>query len=579
MHRLDGTGRAGLIEAARGTIEVDLCLRNAGLVNVFNGQVETADLAVHGGRIAGWGTYRAKREIDLAGMFVAPGFIDGHLHIESTLLAPTRFADAVVPRGTSAVVADPHEIANVLGLSGIRYFLDASEGLPVDIFFMLPSCVPASPFEMSGAVLRGPDLFSLLPHPRILGLAEMMNFPGVIEADPVILDKLTLFQDHPIDGHAPQLGGNDLNAYLAGGIATDHECTQLYEAREKLAKGMAIMIREGSQSKDMEALFALIDESTWPRCLWVSDDRHPDELTEHGHMDGIINKAMDLGLDPVRAITLGSWTAANLFNLRGRGALAPGYLADFSISPTLYPWRPVRVFKLGREVARDGEMLSSAPIASHLTAPASPMSVASITPQDLRAPAEAGRLKVIEIVEGSLLTRKRLCRPRVENGAVIADPDRDILKLVVINRYGGPNPTSRPAIGFIKGMGLKTGALASTVAHDSHNLIAVGASDPAICRAVEALRESRGGMVATDDDKVVAQLPLPIAGLMTDESATDVAEALKSVQAAARRLGSPLTNPLMALSFMALPVIPELKLTDQGLVDVATFSFTPLYEK
>lgn len=578
MRKWDGEREAELIRAVRGDVPADLCLRNTRLVNVFNGEIESADLAVHHGYILGWGRYKAKREIDLKGMVVAPGFIDGHLHIESTLLSPPQFAAAVVPRGTTAVVADPHEIANVLGLRGIHYMLEISERLPVDIHFMLPSCVPASPLETSGADLRGPDLHSLLPHPRILGLAEMMNFPGVLDANPQVLDKLVLFQDLPIDGHAPQLGGNALNAYLASGVATDHECTTLEEAREKLAKGMAIMIREGSQSKDLAALFPLVNDHTWPRCLWVSDDRHPDDLIDSGHMDAIINQAMALGMPPVRAITLGSWTAANLFHLRRRGALAPGYLADFSISPNLHPWQPVRVFKGGIEVARDGVLLDPGTCRSEAVPPQSPMAIDSITVEDLTVKARPGRLKVIEAMEGSLLTRKLLCAPTVENGAVISDPQRDILKIVVLNRYPGADSSRPPAIGFIKGIGLKHGALASTVAHDSHNLIAVGATDPAICRAIESLREVRGGMVATTEQEVLARLPLPIAGLMTDRNAAQVAETLSKLKACAHDLGSPLDNPLMALSFMALAVIPELKITDQGLVDVTTFSFTPLFE-
>lgn len=577
LGRLDGTARAELIEVARGRIEADLCLRNGRLVNVFNGRIEAADLAVHGSRIAGWGSYRGRREIDLGGMYVAPGFIDGHLHLESTLLAPPRFAAAVAAHGTSAVIADPHEIANVLGLAGIRYMLEASRDLPVDIFFMLPSCVPASPLETSGARLRAPDLFSLLPHPRILGLAEMMNFPGVLDGDPLVLDKLTLFQDHPIDGHAPQLSGNDLNAYLSAGIGSDHECTTLDEARAKLARGMAVMIREGSQSRDLSALLPVIDDQSWPRCLWVSDDRHPDDLLRDGHLDAIINQAMRLGLDPVRAITLGSRTAADWFRLRGRGALAPGYLADFSVSPTLNPWQPLRVFKGGRETARDGVLLTDARPLNRTPAPSSPMALGPIAVADLRVVAGAGALKVIEMVSGSLLTRCRLCPPKLADGAVVADPQRDILKLVVLNRYAGAGSTPAPALGFIQGMGLKQGALASTVAHDSHNVIAVGASDRAIVCAVDALRRSGGGMVAASDSEVLARLDLPIAGLMSECDAAQVAAALAELQTAARRLGCTLANPFMALSFMALPVIPELKLTDRGLVDVTRFSFTPLF--
>ncbi|MGA7640867.1 MAG: amidohydrolase family protein, partial [Syntrophobacteraceae bacterium] len=332
--KMDTARLKGLIEAARGQRPADLCIKGCQLVNVFSGRIETADLAIHDGLIAGWGNYEGKETLQADGMYISPGFIDGHVHIESSLLSPANFCAAVLPWGTSTVVADPHEIANVLGLDGIRYFLECARNLPLDIFLNLPSCVPATNLETSGATLRAVDLQSLFPDENLLGLAEMMNFPGVIGADPEVTDKLLLFQDLVVDGHCPGLSGRDLNAYLAAGIGSDHECVALQEAAEKLARGMAVMIREGSQSKDLEKLIGIVNDSTWPRCMFVSDDVHPDDLIGKGHMNAIINKAMTLGMDPVRAITLASWTPANYFRLRRRGALAPGYFADFSISPT-----------------------------------------------------------------------------------------------------------------------------------------------------------------------------------------------------------------------------------------------------
>ena len=486
-----------IIRAAQGSLPVDLCLRRCRLVNVLTGSIETADLAVYDGMIMGWGNYEAREYIDADGMYVCPGFIDGHIHIESTLLSPAQFCAAVLPWGTSAIVADPHEIANVLGLEGIRYFLEATESLPLDVFFNLPSCVPASPLETSGAQLSARDLQSLLPHPNILGLAEMMNFPGVIMALPDVMEKLVLFQHSIVDGHAPRLDGLHLNAYICGGISSDHECTTLMEAREKLAKGMTIMIREGSQSKDLAELLPVVTDHTWPHCMLVSDDRHPDDLLREGHMNAIVNRAMALGMDPVRAITLATWTPARHFRLPRMGAIAPGFGADFSMSPTLNPWTPERVFKRGTEVARSGRLLVNPDSWPQPQCSPSPMKITRLSIEDLAVAAQPGRLRVIGVQEGTLLTRKLLLQPKIEAGRVVADVDRDILKLVIYNRYF---PDRSPAVGFVHGIGLRKGAIATTVAHDSHNLMAVGTSDGAILRVVDAVRESGGGMAIGSED-------------------------------------------------------------------------------
>jgi len=564
-----------IVDVARGMTPADLCIRNCRVVNVFSGRIETHDLAIHKGFFVGWGSYEGRLSWDAEGLYACPGFVDGHIHIESTLLNPIEFSRAVVPHGTSTVIADPHEIANVLGLDGIRYFLESTMNMPMDIFFNLPSCVPASHLETSGAQLTAVDLYSLIPHEKLLGLAEMMNVPGVLCNSEEVADKILLFQDHILDGHAPKLSGTGLNAYLAVGIGSDHECTSRDEAEEKLAKGMTIMIREGSQSKDMEALLPIVNSHTWRQCMFVSDDRHPDDLHQNGHMDSIVNKAMDLGMDPVLALTLATWTPCRYFRLSRRGAIAPGYLADFSLSPALHPWSPRHVFRRGVEVARNGKLLTAPDRDERLEIPKSPMCITRTDPMDLRVAPLPGLLRTIGVQEGTLLTQKLLFTPRIEGGFVTADLDRDILKLVVYNRYV---PDRRPSVGFVHGIGLKEGAIATTVAHDSHNLIATGTSDAAILHVVRALMEAGGGMATGSESGSIDVLPLPIAGLMSREPLERVVDALSILRKRVSAMGSSLHNPFMALSFLALPVIPELKLTDLGLVDVSLFSLVSLFE-
>ncbi|SMC27603.1 Adenine deaminase [Desulfacinum hydrothermale DSM 13146] len=577
-HLLEIAALTEWIQVARGLVPADLCLRNARIVNVFTGSVQEGDLAVHGGRFVGWGRYDAVRRLDLNGAYVAPGFIDGHLHMESTLLGPSAFWRAVLPRGTTAVVLDPHEIANVLGVAGIRYLLGAAGKLPVDLFFMLPSCVPASPLETSGAVLRGADLQTLRSHPRVLGLAEVMNFPGLLASDPQVLEKVALFQDGPMDGHAPFVSGEDLNAYTGVGIRTDHEATTLQEAQEKLSKGMMLMIREGSQSKDLEALLPAVTDATWPRCMLVCDDRHPTDLLRDGHMDAVVNRAVSLGLDPVRAMAMATINPARHFGLKDRGAIAPGYRADFSVSPTLHPWTPVRVFKNGVEWVRDGavvEGMDQVPW-EHEGLPESPMWLPPLRQEDLRVRAEGARLRVITVHAGSLITDQDLVEVRPTDGYVAADPAQDLLKVAVYNRYVPTDPPG-PAVGFVRGFGLQRGAVASTVAHDSHNLVVVGASDSAMIVAAKAVAATGGGLAVADDDHVLASLALPIAGLMSPRPLEEVCRELDALNRAARSLGSTLPHPFMALSFVALPVIPRLKITDRGLVDVEAFQLVPLF--
>ncbi len=574
--KLDSTRLTALLEAVRGSRPADLFLKNCRIVNVFSGRIEEAGLAVFDGLVAGPGDYEARQTVDAGGMYVCPAFIDGHVHIESSLLGPAEFCAAVLPWGTGAVVADPHEIANVLGLAGIRFFLECVRGLPLDVFFNVPSCVPASPLETSGAVLRAADLESLFPHENLLGLAEVMNFPGVVMGDPQVADKLLLFQERIIDGHCPGLSGRDLNAYAAAGIRSDHECTSRAEAEEKLARGMAVMMREGSQSKDLAALVGLVDDRNWPHCMLVSDDVHPDDLIGRGHMNAVVNRAMELGLDPVRAITLATWTTANYFRLPRRGALAPGFFADFSLSPTLNPWNPVHVFRRGVEIARDGKLLVDPSGWPRPKIPANPMNIPDIGPEDLRVPAESGRLRVIGVREGTLLTEKILVAPKIAGGYAVADPERDILKAAVFNRYVSGRA---PSLGFVRGIGLKKGAIATSVAHDSHNVVAIGVSDADIIAVVCELKKTGGGMAVGAAGGEMEILPLPIAGLMSEKTAPEVAERLARLKALAGAWGAGLSNPFMALSFLALPVIPELKITDLGLVEVSSFSHVPLFER
>jgi adenine deaminase len=563
-----------IIQAAQGRRPVELSIRGCRLVNVFSGEIETVTLGIDGGFFVGWGDYEAERSLDAEGLYACAGFIDGHIHIESTMLSPAQFAAAVLPWGTTAVVADPHELANVYGVDGVKYLLDASEGVPLDFYFNLPSCVPATPLETSGAHLSAADLAGLKSHSRVLGLAEMMNFPGVLMGIPEIMDKILLFREGVVDGHAPGLRGLGLNGYLAAGIRSDHECTALDEAREKLAKGMTLMIREGSQSKDLQALLPAVGDQSWPQCMFVSDDRHPDDLLRGGHMNVIVNRAMSLGMEPVRALTLASWTAARYFGLSRQGAITPGFQADFTLSPTLDPWVPSRVFKRGVEVARDGRLLVDAASWQVPAAPPSPMRVGGLRHEELSVELQEGLLRVIGVQEGTLFTRELLMEPRADGRLAVADVDRDLLKLVVYNRY---IEGKRPSVAFASGFGLKRGALATTVAHDSHNLICVGVSDAAILRVAEAVRDCGGGMAVGTEKGDLEVLPLPIGGLMSDGPLRDVVDRFERIQARSRDLGCVLAHPFMALSFLALPVIPELKLTDLGLVDVARFSFVPLF--
>jgi adenine deaminase len=573
--------RSWLIAVARGDEPADLVLENARVVNVFTGDVERADVVLAEGCIAGVGDYASapvREREDLQGAFLAPAYIDAHIHLESTMLLPSEFARAVLPHGSACAVCDPHEIANVMGLDGIKLLMKLAEDVPFDFYFTLSSCVPATHLETSGASLTAADLEQLIEHPRIVALAEMMNFPGVFMRFPEVLAKLEVAHraSKSVDGHAPMLRGRDLNAYIAGGISSDHECTALDEAREKLARGMWIFIREGSTEKNLADLLPLVNPTTAARCCFVTDDRHPEDLLELGHLNYNVHKAIGLGLDPVTAIRLATINPASYFGLRYRGAIAPGYVADIQVLSDLGDGllKPHKVFKDGMLAAKDGVL------ALNITLPGSPESALRTVniPRCFTAADFAVRgsshVRVIQVIPGQIVTGSLTANVPVANGMLQSDAAHDNLKLAVVERHTGEMGRS---VGFVHGFGLKRGALASSVAHDSHNLIAVGANDADMAAAMTALVEMQGGFAAALDGKVIARVPLPLAGLISLEGAHEVAAQNAALLKAAREeLGCALENPFMALSFLALPVIPELKLTDKGLVDVAKFDFVPL---
>jgi adenine deaminase len=569
--RSDAVGRLGeLISAARGDVDADLVLRGGRVVNVFTHEIVETSVAVLGDRIVGFGDLPAREIIDLDGRYVCPGLIDAHVHIEISMLPPPRFADAVLPHGVTSVICDPHEIANVLGVQGVRYMLDVSEGLDLSVFAMAPSCVPTSSMETSGATLKIGDLIALGENPRVLGLAEMMNFPGVLAGDDEVLDKLNRFPGRQLDGHAPALTGNDLQAYVGTGISSDHESVTAEEAREKLRLGMFVFLREASNARNLIDVLPAVTEHTARRCAFATDDRVPGELLRDGSIDALVRLAIRGGLDPVTAVTMATINPAEHYGMRDRGAVAPGRRADLLVTSDLRAFPIELVFAGGRLVARDGQRLRDS-----VAAPSNlPGTFQVLWPRDLRLAATARQARVIGIIEGQLLTTAHVEAVRVEDGVAVADPDRDMLRLSVIERH---HATGNVGMGFVRGFGLRHGAMASSVANDCHNLIVVAADDDDGLLAARAVADMDGGIAVTAQGQVKAALALPIAGLMADRAPEAVADDLDAVTAAARQLGCMVPAPFMAMSFLALPVIPHLKLTDRGLVDVDAFAFTDVF--
>jgi adenine deaminase len=569
------------IQVARGEVAADLLLRNARIVNVCSGECYLADVAVAGGFIVGvipqgsasMASYQGKEERDLQGRWLAPGLIDGHMHIESTMLVLSEFARLVVPRGVTAVMLDPHEFANVMGVDGIRYVLEAGRGLPLSAYVMLSSCVPASAYESPYRALLAEDLLPLLTEERVLGLAEMMNMPGVLQGDEQVLAKIAATREKGlvVDGHAPGLSGRDLCAYAAAGVMSDHECTTLEEARERIRLGMWLMIREGSAARNLEALLPLVKELHPPRVFFVTDDRDPQDLTTRGHIDSMVRQAIALGLDPVEAVRLASFNTAQYFRLYDRGAIAPGCVADLVVLDDLETFQVESVYKEGVMVAQDGKLLVPAPAA--MLASGGTIHMGSVDLSTLRISGKPGPVSIVGIEPGQITTKRLVEEAPVRDGEIVADVERDLLKLVVIERH---HASGRVGLGLVKGFGLKKGALASSVAHDAHNLVIAGTNDSDILRAAHVLEEIGGGFACVVDGAIRAAVPLPLGGLVSPLPAHALVQQLRALDAAAAELGCTLEHPCMTLSFLSLSVIPALKLTDQGLIDVENFTLLPL---
>ena len=561
------------LSIARGERPAERLFKNANLINVLSSEIYRTHVAVDDGRVVGLGDYKAKKIIDLKGAYLAPSLIDGHFHVESSMLTTREFARAVVPHGTGAVVIDPHEYANVLGLDGIRYVLESSKNLPVDCFIMLPSCVPATSLETSGARLTAQDLKLMIGDERVAGVAELMNYPGVYLGVESELAKIEAGKGKNIDGHAPGLRGRNLNAYVLAGVQSDHESTELAEAQEKLRLGMHVLVREGSTERNLATLIPLINANNAMNCSFATDDKLAGDLVSEGHIDHSVRKAIKLGLPPMVALQMATISTARHYRLRNFGAIAPRYWADFIVFDNLKKLVVRQTYKKGILVAEEGKYL--APQRALVPQPRSTMNLRYNAPEDFRVPFKrAARMRVIEIVPNQIVTRQLLVTPRTGNGQVVPDVERDILKLVVVERH---HATGNVGVGFVRGFKLKSGALGSTVAHDAHNVVVVGASDADIAQAIEELVRMQGGQVAVSQGKVRAELALPIAGLVSDRPLDEVIKRIAALNAAARAMGCDLEAPFMTLSFLSLSPIPELKLTDQGLIDAVHMRPTGLF--
>jgi adenine deaminase len=574
---------------ARGEQPAELLFKNAKLVNVLSGEIHPANVAVDDGRVIGIGDYRAKKTINLKGAYLSPSLIDGHFHVESSMLTAPEFARAVVPHGTGAVVIDPHEYANVLGLDGIRYVLESTKNLPLDFFIMLPSCVPATHLETAGANLTADDLKLMISDERVAGVAELMNFPGVFLGTKSELEKIKIGKGKAIDGHAPGLRGKNLNAYALAGVRSDHESTELDEAREKLRLGMHILLREGSTERNLEHLLPLVNAHNSQNCSFATDDKLAGDLVNEGHIDHCVRKSIKLGLPPITALQIATINTARHYRLHNLGAIAPRYWADFIVFDDLKNFQVRQTYKKGVLVAENGKYLAKSP--AKISLPRSTMNL-RYAPKDFVVVARASRpcdqkqkntgkmpvplqkIRVIGIVPDQIVTKEIILAPKIENGQVVADPSRDILKLVVVERH---RATGNVGVGFVRGLKLKSGAIGSTVAHDAHNVVVAGTNDADILFAIRELERLQGGQVCVANGKVKAELPLPIAGLVTDQPLVKAMKLIDDLNAAAQALGCDLAAPFMTLSFLALSPIPELKLTDQGLIDAVHLRKTNLF--
>jgi adenine deaminase len=566
-------GLGEIIQVARGDKPCDIVLKGGSLINIFSGEIYKADVGIFDGLIVGIGRYKGVEEIDVKGKYISPGFIDGHVHIESSMVEVREFARAVVPRGTTSVVIDHHEIANVFGLEGIQYMLRSSKYNPLNVFLMLPSCVPATEFETSGSSLKGFDLYPLLTEKWVLGIGEVMNYPGVLRQDQDLLDKITMADEKRVDGHAPDLGGRDLCAYVAAGIKSDHEATSASEVREKLRLGMHIMMREGSLTKNLRDLLPIITPDNISRCFFVTDDRHPKDILEEGHVDFMVRTAIEMGIKPVSAVRLATINCAEYFKLDKLGAIAPGFIADVLVLDSLGDFKVEMVFKRGKLVARDGELLDL-DVAPPKISLRSSINIKFLTLDDFKVPAEGKHVRAIEVLPKEIKTREVVAKARIENGAAMSDPDRDIIKLLVVERHHASDNIGR---GFIRGLGLKKGAIASSVSHDSHNIVVAGASDEDMLEAVIDICRMKGGLTVVSDGEVLGRLALPVAGLMSDKPMNVVKEDIERLNQAARSIGVEIDEPFMTLSFVTLAVVPDIKLTDLGLFDVNRFEFVSVF--
>jgi len=557
-----------LISVAKGEHPADLLITNAKIINVFSGEIEEGNIAVTGEYIAGIGDYASGKDIhDAQGKYVIPGYINAHVHIESSMLDVAEYALTVVPRGTLGIVTDLHELANVLGIEAFDYVASVCENLPLDFYFMAPSCVPATNLETSGAVIDISALEDILKKPGVIGLGEMMNYPGVLNKDDNVLKKLEMFQGHIIDGHAPGLGGKDLSAYISAGIYSDHECVTLEEAREKLAKGMYIMMREGSSEKNLESLVPLVNDKNYHRCMLVTDDRNVFSLKQEGDMDWAVYRAVSLGLDPVRAVQLATINPAQYLGLKNVGAISPGYFANMIILSDFENMQTEEVFYRGLLVGV-GKEPNFTPRVGRASQPINTIRVKEFDISELALKPAGAEMPVINIIPDQIVTKKTMEKPKLENGFVVADIERDILKIVVVERH---KKTGNIGVGLIKGYGLKKGAIASSVAHDSHNIIVVGTNDGDIVKAINEVKAMQGGLVVVLDGQVIGAMALPLAGILSLEPADVAVAQLDDIETLVKEMGVSVESPFTLLSFMALPVIPEIRITDKGIVDVNKF--------